>query len=67
MGKVKSKGIEIGMHRVPPWDASWKALATAEVDTVKDSLEWSECGIHKIRAPKRHLCPNPETRVCYLI
>ena len=48
MGKVKSKGVESGMHRVPPWDASWKALATAEVDTVKDSLEWSECGIHKI-------------------
>ena len=39
MGKVKSKGVELRMHRVHPWDGSWKALATAEVDTVKDSLE----------------------------
>ena len=54
MGKVKSKGVEMRMPRVHPWDSGWKALARAEVDTLKDRLEWSECGIHKVRAPKRH-------------
>ena len=59
MAKVKSKGVEMRMHRVHPWDSNWKALVTAEVDAVEDSLEWAVDVVDKIRASPKTSRPNP--------
>lgn len=52
VGKVKSKGVDMKKHRVHSWGSNWKILATAEVDTVGDSLERLVGVTDKVRAPK---------------
>lgn len=43
MGKVKSKGAKMRMHKVHPRDSDWKSLATIEVDKMENGLEWLVC------------------------